>query len=55
MADNLTRDEARVRASLLNVASYDVELDLTPLAVNGQSDAVTHASVPIGAICYVQK
>jgi aminopeptidase N len=29
MADNLTRDEARARASLLNVSSYDVELDLT--------------------------
>ena len=29
MADNLTRDEARERAALINVASYDVELDLT--------------------------
>ncbi len=29
MADNLTRDEARERAALLNVSSYDVELDLT--------------------------
>src|SRR5664279_2785029 len=29
MADNLTRDEARGRAALLNVSSYDVELDLT--------------------------
>ncbi|ABD10539.1 Membrane alanyl aminopeptidase. Metallo peptidase. MEROPS family M01 [Frankia casuarinae] len=27
--NNLTRDEARERARLLNVASYDVELDLT--------------------------
>jgi hypothetical protein len=31
-----------------------VELDLTPFAVDGESDAVSHASVPIGAICYVQ-
>ncbi|WP_163548137.1 aminopeptidase N [Candidatus Frankia nodulisporulans] len=29
MPNNLTRDEARERARLLNVASYDVELDLT--------------------------
>src|ERR1700733_12370787 len=29
MASNLTRDEARHRARLLNVASYQVELDLT--------------------------
>jgi aminopeptidase N len=29
MASNLTRDEARHRARLLNVASYEVELDLT--------------------------
>src|ERR1700753_3169885 len=29
MADNLTRDEARERSSLINVASYDVALDLT--------------------------
>ncbi|WP_017541483.1 aminopeptidase N [Nocardiopsis halophila] len=29
MAGNLTRDEARERARLLDVASYDVELDLT--------------------------
>ena len=29
MADNLTRDEARDRAALLAVASYDVDLDLT--------------------------
>jgi aminopeptidase N len=29
MASNLTRDEARDRARLLNVASYQVELDLT--------------------------
>ncbi|ASU86343.1 aminopeptidase N [Nocardiopsis gilva YIM 90087] len=29
MAGNLTRDEARERARILNVASYDVELDLT--------------------------
>src|SRR3954466_6543536 len=28
-AENLTRDEARERARLLSVASYDVELDLT--------------------------
>jgi aminopeptidase N len=27
--DNLTRDEARARARLLNVSSYEVELDLT--------------------------
>jgi len=29
MASNLTRDEARDRARLLSVASYQVELDLT--------------------------
>ncbi|MFC7328763.1 aminopeptidase N [Marinactinospora rubrisoli] len=29
MAGNLTRDEARERARILDVASYDVELDLT--------------------------
>ncbi len=29
MADNLTRDEARERAALLNVATYDIDLDLT--------------------------
>ena len=29
MADNLTRDEARERAALVNVSSYDVTLDLT--------------------------
>jgi aminopeptidase N len=29
MADNLTRDEANDRASLINVSSYDVVLDLT--------------------------
>ncbi|WP_045878017.1 aminopeptidase N [Pseudofrankia sp. DC12] len=29
MPNNLTRDEARERARLLNVSSYDVELDLT--------------------------
>src|SRR3954469_23243677 len=29
-AENLTRDEARERARLLEVAQYDVELDLTP-------------------------
>src|SRR3954464_4832586 len=28
-AENLTRDEARERARLLEVAGYDVELDLT--------------------------
>src|SRR4051812_18042184 len=28
-AENLTRDEARERARLLAVASYDIELDLT--------------------------
>src|SRR5438309_6831950 len=28
-AENLTRDEARERARLLTVASYDVHLDLT--------------------------
>jgi len=34
MADNLTRDEASARAALLNVSSYDVELDL-----NGPDEA----------------
>ena len=29
MASNLTRDEARDRARLLSVTSYQVELDLT--------------------------
>ncbi len=29
MADNLTRDEARARADLITVSSYQVELDLT--------------------------
>src|SRR4051794_5913001 len=29
-AENLTRDEARERARLLEVAGYEVELDLTP-------------------------
>ncbi len=29
MADNLTREEARDRAALLDVATYDVDLDLT--------------------------
>src|SRR5437764_7130191 len=29
VAENLTRDEARERARLLSVASYEVELDLT--------------------------
>jgi hypothetical protein len=29
-----------------------VELDLTSFTVNGQSEAVSHASVPVGAICY---
>ncbi len=30
MASNLTRDEARERARLLSVQSYQVELDLPP-------------------------
>ena len=29
MADNLTRDEARQRAELISVGSYQVELDVT--------------------------
>jgi aminopeptidase N len=32
MADNLTRDEAKIRAALINVSSYDVALDLTAAA-----------------------
>jgi hypothetical protein len=34
--------------------AWVVELDLTPLAVDGESDAMTHASVPIGVICYLR-
>jgi aminopeptidase N len=46
MADNLTRDEARSRASLLNVSSYDVELDLT-----GPDDATFRSVTTVTFTC----
>ncbi|HEX4018283.1 MAG TPA: aminopeptidase N [Frankiaceae bacterium] len=46
MADNLTRDEARARAALLNVSSYDVELDLT-----GPDDATFRSRTTVTFTC----
>ncbi|HEX4432303.1 MAG TPA: aminopeptidase N [Frankiaceae bacterium] len=46
MADNLTRDEARARAALLNVSSYDVELDLT-----GSDDATFRSRTTVIFTC----
>ena len=43
MAGNLTREEARQRAGLINVESYAVELDLTGAA----DGAVTFGSVSV--------
>jgi aminopeptidase N len=44
-ANNLTRDEARERSRLLEVASYDVELDLTDGA--GSAGETTYRSVTV--------
>ncbi len=46
MADNLTRDEARARAALLNVSSYDVELDLS-----GPDDATFRSRTTVIFTC----
>src|ERR1700712_572533 len=42
MADNLTRDEARERASLINVSSYDIELDFT-----GSAESTFHSRTTV--------
>ena len=46
MADNLTRDEARERSALVDVASYDVSLDLT-----GPSDTTFGAVTTVTFTC----
>ncbi len=46
MADNLTRNEARARTALLNVSSYDVELDLT-----GSDDATFRSRTTVIFTC----
>jgi aminopeptidase N len=53
--NNLTRDEARERARLLNVASYDVELDLTTGPGNFRtSTAVTFTCTEPGASTFIE-
>ncbi|CAO5228237.1 Aminopeptidase N [Frankia sp. AgKG'84/4] len=53
--NNLTRDEARERARLLNVASYDVELDLTTGPANFRtSTAVTFTCTEPGASTFIE-
>jgi aminopeptidase N len=53
--NNLTRDEARTRARLLNVSSYDVELDLTggPEAF-GSTTTVTFTATEPGASTFIE-
>ncbi|KJE25436.1 Membrane alanyl aminopeptidase [Frankia torreyi] len=55
MPNNLTRDEARERARLLNVASYDVELDLTTgPGTFRTSTAVTFTAREPGASTFIE-
>jgi aminopeptidase N len=55
VANNLTRDEARARASLLNVASYDVELDLTTgHETFGSTTTVTFTATRPGATTFIE-
>ncbi|GAB3492678.1 aminopeptidase N [Nocardiopsis coralliicola] len=55
MAGNLTRDEARERARLLHVASYDVELDLTTGDTNFRSaTAVRFSCTEPGASTFIE-
>jgi aminopeptidase N len=56
MADNLTRDEARDRAALINVSSYDIELDLTGSAETtfGSRTTVLFTSRTPGASTFIE-
>jgi len=51
---NLTRDEARERAALLEVASYDVALDLTGVEDFGSVSVVAFACREPGATTFVE-
>jgi aminopeptidase N len=53
--NNLTRDEARARARLLNVSSYDVELDLTTgHETFASSTVVTFTATEPGATTFLE-
>jgi aminopeptidase N len=52
-AENLTRDEARERAALLTVASYDVTLDLTTGSTTFASTTVVRFSASEGAGTFI--
>ena len=52
-AENLTRDEARERAGLLDVASYDVTLDLTTGPTTFASTTVVRFSATEGASTFI--
>ena len=55
MPNNLTRDEARARARLLNVSSYDVELDLTTgHETFASSTVVTFTATEPGATTFLE-
>ncbi len=52
-AENLTRDEARERAALVSVSSYDVTLDLTTGPTTFASTTVVRFSATEGAATFV--
>ena len=55
MSSNLTRDEARERAELLSVASYQVELDLTgPDTTFGSATTVRFSCARPGADTFIE-
>ena len=51
--ENLTRDEARTRAGLLSVDSYEVTLDLTTGDETFGSDTVVRFSAEPGAETFI--
>ena len=53
MANNLTRDEARDRADLITVQSYEISLDLTGGEITFRSDtAITFTAAQTGAATF---
>ena len=54
MANNLTRDEARDRADLITVQSYEISLDLTGGEITFRSDTtITFTAAQPGAATFV--
>ena len=54
MASNLTRDEARDRAELLAVESYQVELDLTGSETFGSVTTIRFSCARPGAETFIE-